>query len=116
MLDCVGVVMKKLSLSYKEALAQISKDKENFKEVTPALTQPPTPVFNIVESEMDYAYWDKYKIPHNIVRAYAVQARTVYRNEEYYARSTKSNPIFVYKFKSGNIKMYRPLSPDPLKK
>lgn len=116
MLDSVGVVMKKFSIPYREAVAKIAADREQFNTALNKLAKPQTPVFHIVESDMDFTYWDKYRIPRDIVKMYACQARTVYRNEDYYARSTKTNPIFVYKFKSGNIKLYRPLSTDPSKK
>lgn len=41
---------------------------------------------------------------------YCFYAKSVYKNETYWGRSTKTNPIFIYKFISGNMKIYRPLA------
>jgi hypothetical protein len=62
-------------------------------------------------------YWSKFGISLDTLKIFGVKAaRTIFRDSDLYMRSTKQNPIFVYKFLSSNYKFYRPLSPDKKKK
>lgn len=117
MLDAVGAVMKKFSLTYTEAIKKIAAEKHLFTKTNKTITKKKLLV-DIVEDEIDnYAqYWSTYQIPLSIVKLYAKVAKSVYLNETYSSRSTKNNPVFAYKFPSGNIKLYRPLSPDKERK
>jgi hypothetical protein len=112
MYDAVRFVMSRFDLDYSKAVEKIVSDiplmeptstvtekkAENKFEFTPA---------PFIESK---EYWDKFKIPLDIAAKFAFLAKSVYKNETFYARSTKANPIFVYKFTSGHMKLYRPLA------
>lgn len=113
-MDLVDVVRNKFNLSRIEALNRINDDLDLFGSIQ--IEQAPPPIFDAIRGEMDYRFWDDFNIPRSIVDRYAFQARTVYRNEDYWGRSTSANPIYVYKFTSGRVKLYRPKSPDPSKK
>jgi hypothetical protein len=57
-------------------------------------------------------YWTKFKITQQTLNRYGVvPIKTVYLNDNLYARSTKSNPIYAYLYPSSRLKIYRPLSP-----
>jgi hypothetical protein len=112
--DLIDVVRKKFRTTRIEAINKIHEDLELFGTVELAVEPPP--IFDAVKGDMDYRFWDSFKIPRSIVDLYAFQARTVYRNEDYWGRSTSGNPIYVYPFPSGRMKFYRPKSPDPSKK
>lgn len=61
-------------------------------------------------------YFRNFKISDATLRLYNVfLAKTVYVNGNVLAKSTITDPLFVY-LESGKIKTYRPLSKDPLKK
>lgn len=117
MYDAVGVVMRKFNCNYHQAVDQIKKDRDLFTKTT-IKEQKQSSVIDIVEAPLsDYDfYWKKFHIPIAIAAKYAVAVKSVYINETYSSRSTKSNPIFAYRFPSGNIKLYRPLSVDRAKK
>lgn len=111
MLACENFVMALYNLSYVQAVERIEKDIPLMEEYAVA-TETKDWKFDFVEDDINTSswYWEKFKIPMSIVSKYAQLARTVFRNEDLYARSTKTNPIFIYKFISGNIKLYRPLA------
>lgn len=117
MLDAVSAVMKKFGITYSEATKKISEERHLFAKSVKIKTRPRLLV-DIVEGNMDdYAdYWQGFHIPLAIVKMYAKLAKSVYLNETYSSRSTRTNPVFAYRFPSGNIKLYRPLSPDKEKK
>lgn len=113
-LDIVDVVMKKFGLSKSAAILKIQQDLDKFDTVEVKTEAPAT--FDVVRDVMDYSYWDSYKIPREVVDRYTFKARTVYRNETYWGRSTAANPIYVYAFVSGRYKLYRPKSPESSRK
>ena len=117
MLDAVSVVMKIFGLTYAEATKKISEERHLFTKTGKIKTRSKLLV-DIVEGNMDeFAfYWQSFHIPLPIAKLYARVAKSVYLNETYSSRSTKANPVFAYRFPSGNIKLYRPLSPDKEKK
>lgn len=117
MLDAVSVVMKKFGLTYVEATKKISEDRHLFSKTNKIKTRTKLLV-DIVEGNIEeyYQYWQTFNIPLPIVKLYTKVAKSVYINETYSSRSTKTNPVFAYKFPSGNLKLYRPLSPDREKK
>lgn len=111
MYNSVGFVMALYGLSYVQAIEKIENDIPLMEEVN-VILDTKLVKFDFVEEDINThsEYWEKFKIPMSIVQKYAVAARTIFRNEDLYARSTKANPIFIYKFISGNIKWYRPLA------
>lgn len=118
MYSVIDFVKERFKLNFEQALNRIIQDlplmkdgdikKQDKEEVTFSFV--PLPI------EEGMKYFSKYKIPKEIVGKYTLLAKTIYRNEEYYGRTTANNPAFIYKFPSGNIKIYRPLSPDKSKK
>jgi hypothetical protein len=118
MYSVIDFVKAKFNLNYEQALTKMIADLPLMKdgEVTVKEKEQVSYSFTRLPIEDGMYYWDKYKIPKHIVAKYSFFAKNIYRNEEYWARSTKNNPIFVYKFPSGNIKIYRPLSVDKSKK
>ena len=57
-------------------------------------------------------YWQKFGITPQTLSTYMVSsAKSVYTNGSLIMRGTKTNPIFVYPFPSGRLKLYRPLNP-----
>lgn len=113
-LDLIEVVRRKYKCSRMEASNRIAQDVDQFGQVE--IKQEAPPVFDANVGEMDYSYWNSYRIPEEVVDRYTFLARTVYRNESYWGRSTAGNPIFIYPFTSGRMKIYRPKSPDSTKK
>lgn len=112
MYDAAKFVMSKYNLDYKDAVNKIMGDihlmsKAEIKEA-PSVENK----FDFVPADFKESkfYWDTYKIPLEIAAKFAFFAKSVYKNETFYARSTKTNPVFVYKFTSGHIKLYRPLA------
>lgn len=110
MYDAVRFVMSKFELDYVSAIRKIEGDilyMQGVEEINGSKVENkfdfiPAP---FLESQF---YWDEYKIPIQIAAKFAFLAKSVYKNETFYARSTKANPIFIYKFTSGHIKIYRP--------
>lgn len=71
----------------------------------------------LAKASIESDYFSKYKIRTETLLKYkVVEAKTVYKNGIPSMKSTAKNPIFVYRFPSKRVKIYRPLSPDPLKK
>jgi len=114
----VEFVKTKFGLNYSDAVARIRKDSIYFKSKEIQVSDKEAVTFTFTAQNMAEAmhYWDKYKIPQNIAEKYAFYVKNLYRNEVFIGRSSKTNPIFVYKFQSGHMKIYRPLSPDRMKK
>lgn len=109
--DVVSFVQKKFGLSYAEAEAKLNADKNCMDKRESLATDKESVVFDFVPDKLENTtYWDTFKIPLSIAAKYCFLAKSVYRNETYWARSTKTNPIFIYKFISGHIKVYRPLA------
>jgi len=110
MYDAVRFVMGKFSVDYPTALKKIESDIIHMQPVSEVSTEKLQNNFDFVPlpfSESKF-YWDTYKIPLEIAAKFAFLAKSVYKNETFYARSTKINPIFIYKFTSGHMKIYRP--------
>lgn len=105
---------KKFGLTRVEAASRIAMEQDMFGSVELPTYVPP--IFDANPGTMDYRYWDRFRIPRHVVDRYTFLARSVYKNESYWGRSTTSNPIFIYPFPSGRMKIYRPLSPDTDKK
>lgn len=110
--DIISFLQAKFNTDYSGAINRIEKDihlMEKISEITP---RNDTPTFTFVPDEFknSQSYWDSYKIPLNVASKYCFLAKSVYKNEVFWGRSTKTNPIFVYKFISGNLKLYRPLA------
>jgi len=118
MYSAVDFVRSKFGLSYHEAISRIEKDIPLMGDAEKVGGTKTEVTFSFVASDIQESkpYWDKYKIPINIAAKYCFLAKTVYRDEVFFARSTGANPIFIYKAPSGNLKIYRPLSPDKSKK
>ena len=117
--NLVEFVRAKFKLSFIEAEARISKDRSKFKNSAPIqVVQKEELRIDFTPGKLEEVtwYWDRFKIPLRVVKEYCFYAKTLYRNETYYSRSTSANPIFIYKFPSGNVKVYRPLSTDKSKK
>ena len=116
----VEFVRAKFNLSSIDAQIRLHKDSPLF-NVSAQLSDRPQKEelkisFTPGNLEETSWYWSRFRIPIQIVKEYCFFAKTLYRNEAYYSRSTTPNPIFIYKFPSGNVKVYRPLSPDKTKK
>ncbi len=61
-------------------------------------------------SKKELEYWEQYNITQDILTKYNVYAAEfVFLNKKLILRSWETNPIFCYKFHSGNVKVYRPL-------
>lgn len=118
MYSIIDFVKARFNLNFEQALNRIIEDLPLMKdgEVSKQEKEEVTFTFTPLPIEDGMFYFNKYKIPKQIVAKYTLLAKTIYRNEEYYGRSTANNPAFIYKFPSGNIKIYRPLSPDKSKK
>lgn len=71
----------------------------------------------IVLSESPPTYFNRYFISEATLKKFDVHAvKSVFRNGLLHSRSTKDNPIIAYAFPSGNVKLYRPLTPERKKK
>lgn len=71
----------------------------------------------IVLSESPPTYFKRYFISDTTLKKFDVHAvKSVFRNGLLHSRSTKDNPIIAYAFPSGNVKLYRPLTPERKKK
>lgn len=70
----------------------------------------------ILDTKRDHDYWASYGISTTTLQLFDVYtAKAVYIDDDLAARSTPKNPIFVYKFPSGRLKLYRPLGPKKTK-
>ena len=112
MYDVVRFVMAKYSIDYAQALVKITSDIPLMVEANPLPNVKIENKFEFTPAAFSESidYWKQYKIPLEIAAKFAFLAKSVYKNETFYGRSTKANPIFVYKFISGHIKLYRPLA------
>lgn len=115
-IDCIEAVKLKFNLSYQDAISKILEDKEKFTEGEQVIREPSKIEF-IPGDYGTFNYFHKFHISNPTLLKYNVYpAKVIYSNEEIIARSNKSNPIFVYCSSNGNLKTYRPLSKDSLKK
>lgn len=115
----LDVVMEMYKVSYGEAIKIIKKDLPLINEGTPVISykEDITLYFSTTNIAPYYYYWEKFKISLATLQKYKVEAGAkVFRNDKLYLYSTKDNPIFIYNFPSGRIKIYRPLSKDKKKK
>lgn len=120
MYSCFSIVMEKYKINFTEAMNKIIEDEEKIKSIYVEEVSKEEIVLDIVYDSWneDYLkYWKGYGISKSLLEKYLVYpVRTVFRNESLYMRSTKANPIYGYKFSSGTVKLYRPLSPEKSKK
>jgi len=113
----MDIIMEKYKVSYKEAVKILQRE-------LPLVSQhsdrrkgnlEQDVLLEVVQKSMDEDlwYWQQFGISAETLTKYGVSAvKTVYRNGDLYMRRTKTNPIFVYSFPSGRLKLYRPLSPS----
>lgn len=114
-LDCIEVIKKLFNLSYGKAiqLAWIEQDKFE----TTKISKPKSKKLEWIPHQGDFSYFHKLGISDKTLNKFNVKAaKAVYIDEDLYWRSTEKNPIFVYQFPSGKVKLYRPLSKDRDKK
>lgn len=116
----ISVVMAKFDCTYQQACERIRQDELLIKEHEVKIKMRPPLNLDVVYDEWNshyLAYWSLFGIQEDTLRKYQVSpVRTVYNNEELYMRGTKQNPIYAYRFPSGRVKLYRPLSPVKDKK
>lgn len=120
MYSCFSVVMEKYNITFVQAMSRIIEDEDKIKSIYVDEIKKEELILDIIYDSWneDYLrYWKTYGITKPLLEKYSVYpVRTVFRNESLYMRSTKINPIYGYKFSSGTVKLYRPLSPDKSKK
>lgn len=116
-MDCFEIVKLKYGLPYRKALDKIIEDHEKF-ELSGDINPKEHPKIEFVLGDQkSLAYFHQFGITNPTLEKYKVYpAKTVYRNEIAVAKARKDNPIFIYLFASGNVKVYRPLSSDKSKK
>lgn len=117
--SAVEVVMKLRDVNYGAAIRIIKQDlpKINKADVQVVPREDITLYYSTTNMVPYHWYWNKYKISPQTLEKYRVEAGAkIYRNDKLYLYTTKDNPIFIYNFPSGNIKIYRPLSKDRKKK
>lgn len=117
--SALDIVMKLFNLNYGQAVRQLKKDLSliNIGNVEITQREEITLYFSTTKLEDYYEYWKDFYIGLNTLKKFKVEAGSrVYRNDKLYLRTTKDNPVFIYNFPSGNIKIYRPLSQDRKKK
>ena len=117
MYDLINFVETKFGLTYLQAVDRIHSDVSKMKVVIPVTKTTEELVFDFTPDDIKNSehYWNEYKLPINVVAKYCFLAKSVYRNETFWGRSTRLNPIFVYKFISGHMKLYRPMAPKTKK-
>ena len=112
--DCIGAVMKKLELSYREAILKIESDRPNIASSDAIISKAYKKWEYIPAHWEDYHfYWKnkKFEIPVSTLSYYHVfPVKAVYVDDDLVARSTLTNPIYAYNNLSGRIKFYRPLA------
>jgi hypothetical protein len=115
-LDAISVVQKKYKCSYYKAVQQITADYLKFSN-SEKVTLNEDKKLEWIIGNGDLSYFDRYYIkPTTLTKFGVYSCRALYIDEDLYWRSTTNNPIFVYQFKSGRFKAYKPLSPDKTKK
>jgi hypothetical protein len=104
--------MAKYGLDYVASIKKIEAAVPLMTQIDPIKEDKLENVFDFTPAPFRESedYWARYKIPLEIAAKFSFLAKNVYKNETFYARSTKANPIFIYKFVSGHIKIYRPLA------
>ncbi len=115
----VDIVMALKNVNYGKALKVILDDLPliNKGEVDVVPKQDITLYYSTVDPTPYQWYWDQYGISSFTLKKFNVEAGgKVYRNDKLYLYTTRDNPLFIYNFPSGNIKIYRPLSKDKKKK
>lgn len=67
--------------------------------------------YDFTFNAIDGSYFKDYGISLETLQYFKVRhVKTVYANEDVVYRNTKGNPIFLYTFLSGRVKIYRPLA------
>lgn len=112
--DVFEIVKRKYSLSFNKAVDKIISERDKF---TTAEVDLDKPNLEYIPGPDNFKYFNEFGISDATLNRYGVKnARAVYINETLSWRATEKNPIFVYKFATGNFKLYRPLSADKSKK
>lgn len=116
-MDIFTIVQKKFGLNYLEALKRLEQDKTFLKETEGSIETRELVFDYTTKGFEDINYYTRFSIQNSTLDTFNVlNARVIYESEIAVMRSSRDNPIFIYKFKTGNIKTYAPLHPDPLKK
>lgn len=113
--DAIEIVRRKFRLSFPKALDKIVDERHNFTTTEVKLDDPKH--IEYVAGNGDLSYFYQFGITDKTLKKFGVStARAIYIDETLFWRATDKNPIFVYRFASGKIKLYRPLSTDSTKK
>ena len=126
--SCFDLVMHLHNVDYTSALQMIDRDLN-------LCIKSETPKFNFVEQKIyknfkndyipksqiqckpqrftkeDKDYWLQYGITEQTLLNYEVySAKYIFLNKKLLLQSFRNNPIYCYRFPSGNLKVYRPLA------
>lgn len=112
--DCIGATMKRLNISYREAILKIEADKPLIGD-SESIVHKAYKKWEYVPAHWEdyHGYWknSKFEIPVGTLSYFNVTpVKAVYVDDDLVARSTKTNPIYAYNHVSGRIKFYRPLA------
>lgn len=117
--SAISLVMEKFGLTYPQAMDKVRSDLDKIATLSSAkLKEVDVQIGILPDALSNYlTYWTRHGISLNTLIKFGVGvAKSVYRNDVLFWRTTKNNPIYTYLFPSGNVKLYRPLSPDKDKK
>ena len=118
-LGVMDVIMRKFNITFPEACRRLEKDRLLIGVVNskPLVKEDVELSYLLGDISHNLDYWATYGISPSTVERYNVTyVKSVYRNNKLYLRSTPSNPVYMYSFRSGRVKFYRPLSEDKKKK
>lgn len=75
-----------------------------------------TSLIDYTTTRKKHPYFKDYHISDEVINKYVTFVKEVFVNEISWKVSTEEDPIFAYKFKSGAVKFYSPLTKDKTKK
>lgn len=111
------VVRAKYKCDFGAAMRIVMNDLPQIKNVQVDVKEVKEHQMDVVlDTTREHSYWREYGISDSTLRMFDVySAKSIYIDDDLSARSTAKNPIFVYQFPSGRIKVYRPLGPKKTK-
>lgn len=118
-LGVMDVIMKLHDTDFRGAILTLQKDIEKIKQHEASEVQKEDVTLYYAEGKLEdnLTYWKQYNIGLELLHKYNVtHISKVYRNDKLYLRSTQGNPVYMYRFNSGRLKFYRPLTEDKKKK
>lgn len=109
--DVFAIVMELYNISFREAITRIIADMDRLNTEVEQLFKRNEGTYTALAATANWNYFDRYYISKDTLSKFNVYpVSLLFINNYLAAQATTDDPMFAYKFSSGRLKIYRPLS------